>query len=434
MKILDKYVVKNFLIGYAIAFCVLIGLRIIIDLFVNLDEFTERPELGAPAVIKNILIFYGLNSTLYFRDFAGMITVVAAAFSFGKMVRSNELVAVMASGVSLKRVIVPIVLLALLLTGLLVIDQEFIIPPLADQLARRHNDIPGEESYNVWFISDGNGSLICSQSFAVQTSTLHKPTIITRREPFLFSVALEFKSDLDNRIISEELQQEFEENRMALSQYVTVSVVQPGSEWVITDELKKYSVRKEKSGLNIFKLGIWEVTGRIDAERAVYNSETGRWDLINGRFTEKGSIKGAKPIAFYASDITPKDIPARIESEHKTFLSWRQLAVLVAQAEQGKIKDLRQLLSQEHFRVTKPVINLAMLMVCLPILVCRDPKSTKSATMISFAMVGVCFIATFICEMLAPEANDFYRIGFWAWMPVIVFLPIAVIKWDSMKT
>ena len=40
MRILDRYVGKNFLIGYFIAFCVLTGLRIIIDLFVNLDEFT----------------------------------------------------------------------------------------------------------------------------------------------------------------------------------------------------------------------------------------------------------------------------------------------------------------------------------------------------------------------------------------------------------
>jgi lipopolysaccharide export LptBFGC system permease protein LptF len=31
MSILDKYVAKNFLVGYVIAFCVLIGLRIIID-------------------------------------------------------------------------------------------------------------------------------------------------------------------------------------------------------------------------------------------------------------------------------------------------------------------------------------------------------------------------------------------------------------------
>ena len=40
MKILDRYVANNFLIGYCIALCVLVGLRIIIDLFVNLDEFT----------------------------------------------------------------------------------------------------------------------------------------------------------------------------------------------------------------------------------------------------------------------------------------------------------------------------------------------------------------------------------------------------------
>jgi lipopolysaccharide export LptBFGC system permease protein LptF len=342
------------------------GLRIVIDMFVNLDEFTEHPDLSALAIVKNILIFYGLNSTLYFRDFAGMITVFAAAFSFGKMVRSNELVAVMASGVSLKRVIGPIVLLALLLTGLLIIDQEFIIPPLADKLVRRPNEVPGRESYNVWFISDGNGSLICSQRFDVKTSSLHNPTILLRR--------------------------------------------------------------------GTARLGNLEVIGRIDAKRAVYNRKTKNWDLIDGRLIERASIKGAKAIASYASDITPKDIPVRRKSEHKTLLSWRQLAVLASQAEQGKIKDLRQLLSQKHFRVTKPVINLAMLMVALPILVCRDPKSTKSATMISFAMVGVCFVATFTCEMLAPEANSFYRIGFWAWLPVFIFLPIAFIELDSMKT
>ena len=122
MKILDRYIAKNFLIGYVIAFCVLIGLRIIIDLFVHLDEFTENTAfISTSAVLKNMLVFYVVNCALYFREFAGMITVVAASFSFSKMVHSNELVAVMASGVSLKRVIAPIVFLALLLTGVLVI-------------------------------------------------------------------------------------------------------------------------------------------------------------------------------------------------------------------------------------------------------------------------------------------------------------------------
>jgi len=58
----------------------------------------------------------------------------------------------------------------------------------------------------------------------------------------------------------------------------------------------------------------------------------------------------------------------------------------------------------------------------------------KSAIMISFAMVGVCFVTTFICKMLAPEAHSFYQVGFWAWVPVFIFLPMGFIELDSMKT
>jgi lipopolysaccharide export LptBFGC system permease protein LptF len=292
MKILDKYIAKNFLVGYAIAFCVLLGLRIIIDLFVNLDEFTEHADIGTMVVIKNILLYYALNTTLYFRDFAGMIIVVAAAFSLGKLVRNNELVAVMASGVSLKRVIAPILVLSVILTGVLILDQEFLIPPLSDQLVRSQDSLPGQEKYDVWFISDKNGSLICAKQFDVKTATLYNPTIITRR-------------------------------------------------------LKEKSI-------------VWDVTGRIDAERATYNQTTGKWDLTGGQFTEKDSKSTARSVSSYASDITPKDIPVRRKSRYKTLLSSRQLANLASQ--RTKIKDLAQLYSQKHFRITDPIINLVVLM------------------------------------------------------------------------
>lgn len=368
MKILDRYVIKNFLIGYVIAFAVLIGLRIIIDLFVNLDEFTEQSDLGTWVAIERVVVYYGLNCTLYFRDFAGMITVVAAAFSFGRMVRSNELVAVMASGVSLKRLIGPIMVLAILLTGLLVVNQELIIPPLASKLVRDRDAIPGEESYDVWFMSDDNGSLICSRKFDVETSTLYKPTIILRRQK-----------------------------------------PEPNS-WE------------------------WEVTGLIRAEQATYNYQTRVWDLVNGRKIEKGSRERARAVASYDSgDLLPQDIPVRRTSGYKTLLSSKQLAALAAQ--KTKIKDVAQLWSQKHFRITDPIINLIMLMVSLPILVCRAPKAMKSAVMISFATTAACFITTFACKIFATEAVlGRVRPELWAWLPVLIFLPIAFIQFDSMKT
>jgi lipopolysaccharide export system permease protein len=390
MKILDRYVATNFLIGYVIAFAVLVGLRILIDLFVKIDEFTEHMDLGTVAVVKNILTFYVLNCTLYFRDFAGMITVVAASFSFGRMVRSNELVAVMASGVSLKRIIFPIVFLALLLTGVLVVDQELLIPRLADKLVRSHDDVPGQESYDVRFISDGNGSRISSQRFDVETQTLYKPTILLRSP--------------------------------------TPS-------------------------------GIWEVTARIDAGKAKDNSQARRWDLYSldpndpnsskwsmygdnlnkarwlpyGLLFEKNSKKKPRKIPFYATDIRARDIPVMRKSEHKTLLGLRQLNELAKQGTQ--VRDLAQLYSQKHFRITDPLINLVMLMISLPLLVCRDPKSMKSAITISFAITGACFITTFVCKILATEVVfDKVMPELWAWLPVFIFLPVAFIELDSMKT
>ena len=80
-------------------------------------------------------------------------------------------------------------------------------------------------------------------------------------------------------------------------------------------------------------------------------------------------------------------------------------------------------------------MNLVMLLVCLPVLVCRDPKSMKSAVAISFAITAASLVVGFVCKMLATE-DVFGRIvpELWAWLPVFIFAPIAIYEIDSMKT
>jgi lipopolysaccharide export system permease protein len=372
MRILDRYIARNFIIGYIIALMVLVGLRIVIDLFVNLDEFAEHSQLGTWVVFGNMVNYYGAQSALYFRDFAGMITVVAAVFSLGKMTRNNELVAVMASGMSLKRVMAPIVLLAVLFGGFLVIDQEFIIPRLANQLVKSHDAVPGEEKYDVWFMSDGNGSLVCTKKFDEQTKAMIRPTIIVR-EP-------------------------------------------------IPETIR------------------WRVLGEIQADRATYDGQRGGWELENGRFlkiarnTEQLALnQQPEPMTFYKSDITPKDIPVRRQEKYKSLLSSAQLARLARKG--TRVRDLAELYSQKHFRITEPIINMVMLMVAIPILVCRDPKAMKTAILISFAITSACFVITFACKMVATEVIfNQVRPELWPWVPVFIFLPIAFIELDSMKT
>jgi lipopolysaccharide export LptBFGC system permease protein LptF len=104
MKILDKYVAKNFLYGYCITLFVMLGMFLTIDLFMNLDEFAELvgkensvtgEELTLQDVVMNVVRFYSVRCSLWYKDMAGMIIVIAAVFSLARMTRNNELVAVM---------------------------------------------------------------------------------------------------------------------------------------------------------------------------------------------------------------------------------------------------------------------------------------------------------------------------------------------------
>jgi lipopolysaccharide export system permease protein len=372
MKILDRYVARNFLTGYVISLSVLLGLRIVADLFVNLDEFAEHSAAGTLGVMKNVVTYYGAQSTVYFRDFAGLITVIAAVFSLGKMTRQNELVAVMASGVSLKRLIMPIVLLSVLMTGVLMVDQEFVIPSMANKLSLNPDEIGATAWDRVWFLPDNKGSLISTPRFDMLTATMESPTIITRRR--------------DNPKVP------------------------------------------------------WRITGRITADRAIYDEKNSTWRLENGKFLAAPKVvKGntefepVRSIDSYQTEVTIQDVMIRRASNFMSFMSWRDLSAMTAQ--KTKVRDIAQLLSEKHFRVTGPMIDLIMLMIALPVLVCRDPKTLKSAIGISFLLTASCYLLTFVCKMIAPETTFIgLHPELWAWLPVFVFMPIALLQLDSMKT
>jgi lipopolysaccharide export system permease protein len=281
----------------------------------------------------------------------------------------------MASGVSLKRIIAPIIFLAVAFTGLLVIDQELIIPKLVNKLVRSQDyDATEGNAYNIWFQGDINGSLICTPQYREKTETMNAPTIMLRQ-------------------------------------------------------------RGEK-------LNEWIVIGKIKADKAVYNHQEKRWDLHNGyRIMLRSSgdsetkiLPQAQPVAYFLTDVVPEQIPLRRQESYKAMLSSTQLANLANQ--ETKIKDQAELISQQNFRITDPIINMIMLMVALPVLVCRDPKAMKPAIMKSFAITAMCFVITFGCKMVSTEQFIFNRIWpeLWAWLPIAIFLPIALIEIDSMKT
>ncbi|HEV8605990.1 MAG TPA: LptF/LptG family permease [Tepidisphaeraceae bacterium] len=144
MKLIDRYVTITFLKNYLISFLVLVGMYIVLDLIFNIDELAEikQKSTGLEAMVTFIAYiadFYFYQIFLYFLHLSGMIAVVAASFTLMRMIRFNELSALLSAGVPLLRVAMPIIIAALFLNGLIWLDQELLIPNMIHKLVRKHD-------------------------------------------------------------------------------------------------------------------------------------------------------------------------------------------------------------------------------------------------------------------------------------------------------
>ncbi|MEE8170278.1 MAG: LptF/LptG family permease, partial [Phycisphaerae bacterium] len=132
------------------------------------------------ATLRDLLDYYGHSMLLYFAQLSGIITVIAACGTLARLHRANELTAILASGTSLYRVAWPIVLAGLMTNGLWLIDQELIIPSVADRLARRHDDMEGRNVYPIWFLPDRDNQLLSARRFLPRTGEMRGLFVLER--------------------------------------------------------------------------------------------------------------------------------------------------------------------------------------------------------------------------------------------------------------
>lgn len=149
---IDKYVLMSFLKNYAISLFVLVGLYVVLDMVFNFDEFVQvsGQTIGEETVtiwqtIQIVALYYGHQSFRVFNYLAGVVPVVATAFTLMRMSRFNELAALLAAGVPLGRVAAPIIVASLILNNaLLFVNQEFVVPGMINQLTRDRGELQSE--------------------------------------------------------------------------------------------------------------------------------------------------------------------------------------------------------------------------------------------------------------------------------------------------
>ena len=124
IKRLDRYIIVKFIGTYFFAILLIISLAIVFDFNENLSKFTEYH-----APWKAIIFDYYLNFVPYFANlFSQLFVFIAVIFFTSKMAGNSEIIAILASGVSFKRLLRPYMISCIFISALSFYLAAYVIP------------------------------------------------------------------------------------------------------------------------------------------------------------------------------------------------------------------------------------------------------------------------------------------------------------------
>jgi lipopolysaccharide export system permease protein len=374
MKILDRYVLGLFLKNYLISFMVLIGLFIVLDMVFNFDEFAEVRTQGggvqaAIAIASGIANYYFYRMFLIFVQLAGIIPVVAAAFTLMRLSRFNELAAILAAGVPLVRVAMPIIFAGLFLNVLVFIDQELIIPKIIPQLTRARDEAhaTSAKSFPVHGMEGNENVMLVAGMFTPGTSG----------DPATMRVVDFIERDEQARAVRH-----------------------------ISADSAQWDPDR----------GQWTLTNGLEVR-----------DLLPHQVHTP-----PKPIEVYPAHVTPTEIALYRSGDYVALLSTRDINQLLQQPRIYRTGDLLRVKHFRWTQLVANVLLLLLAIPCVLTREPGMLKAAAAKTLlITGICMGAIFLCYHIAGSPPPgeQWTDRWQ-AMWAWAPIFVFGPLAVFLLD----
>ena len=123
VKTLDGYIIKKFLGTYVFAIVLILAIIVMFDINEKLDSFMKAP-------VKATIFEYYLNYIPYMANqFSPLFTFIAVIFFTSKMAENSEIIAILSSGVSFRRLLLPYMASALVIASFTFVLDSYVIPP-----------------------------------------------------------------------------------------------------------------------------------------------------------------------------------------------------------------------------------------------------------------------------------------------------------------
>lgn len=124
MKILDWYIIKKFLGTFVLSLALIILIVVVFDISEKIDDFLQKE-----APLKAIIFDYYFNFIPYIVNlFSPLFTFIAVILFTSSMASRTEIVAILSSGVSYRRLLFPYMLSATVIALLSLYLNNYVIP------------------------------------------------------------------------------------------------------------------------------------------------------------------------------------------------------------------------------------------------------------------------------------------------------------------
>ena len=273
LKKIDIYIIKKFLGTFFFSILIIISIAIVFDLSENLDDFIEHDLSLSKIILEHYLNFipYYVNLFLF------LFVFISVIFFTSKMAINSEIIAILSSGISFNRLLLPYFISALVLAILSATLSNFIIPP-ANKVRL---EFEGKYLHSRHYGNSKNihkqispGVYIYIEYYDIQTDIAHK-----------FSIEKFENKKLVSKLFSNNARWDTTINKWNVSHYYirqykdTTDIISFGEN--IDTAINIYPIDFKRTITDVTTLNYWELNDFI-AEQRMHGTEN-----IDGFLLEK---------------------------------------------------------------------------------------------------------------------------------------------------
>lgn len=375
LTIIDRYMLRQFAQVLVICFLSLIGLYIVIDAFGHLDHFVDYAE-DHGNLLGVLAGYYAYRGIAFFDRTSGILTLIAVMFTVTWIQRHHEMTALLAAGVTRLRVLRPVLVVAIGMSLAAAANRELVMPSIRQHLATDSKNLGGKQQTLTQSRFDSNGFLIGGEKIVpsehkIRDAIFHLPRSLNRYGKQINATEAFFMP----------------ENNGLPSGYLLLGVSSPKS-------LLKHP------------------TIKLNDEPVILTPVDYPW------------LKGDQ--LFVVSSLSFEFLSAG--STWRDFASTREMIREIRNPSSNLSSDVRVAI---HGRFMQPCLDVTLLLLGLPFVITRTNRNPFIAVGMCVAVVTVFMGVVLGCQFLG--ANGSLTPSLAAWLPLIIFAPLAAWMFDSLR-